>query len=286
MKHLTNHNDALLLYNGVSIPCLGYGTYKVPAEKARASAAAAIMAGYRHIDTAAYYQNEAGVGQAVRESGLARGDVFITSKVWNTDRGYEKTRLAFEASLKALGTDYLDLYLIHWPANYLQYGTDADALNAETWHALEDLYKEGKVRAIGLSNFLPHHIEALLKTAEIKPMVDQIELHPGWLQRGALRYCGDNDILVEAWSPMGRGALLETPALKELAEKYGKSVAQLCVRWVIQHGALPLPKSVQRDRIAENTQVYDFTVSDRDMEIMDNLVNLGGQCARPDDVMF
>lgn len=286
MKQLSNLNDTLLLHNGVSVPCLGYGTYKVPAEDARASTAAAIRTGYRHIDTAAYYRNEAGVGQAVRESGLAREDFFITSKVWNTDRGYEKTRAACEASLKALGMDYLDLYLIHWPANYLQYGTDADALNAETWRALEDLYKEGKVRAIGLSNFLPHHIKALMETAEIKPMVDQIELHPGWLQRGTLRYCRDNGILVEAWSPMGRGAVLESSVMKELAEQYGKSVAQLCVRWVIQHGALPLPKSVHPDRIATNAQVFDFVISDRDMETMDNLVNLGGQCARPDDVLF
>lgn len=286
MKQLSNLNDTLLLHNGVSVPCLGYGTYKVPAEDARASTAAAIRTGYRHIDTAAYYRNEAGVGQAVRESGLARENVFITSKVWNTDRGYEKTRAACEASLKALGMDYLDLYLIHWPANYLQYGTDADALNAETWRALEDLYKEGKVRAIGLSNFLPHHIKALMETAEIKPMVDQIELHPGWLQRGTLRYCRDNGILVEAWSPMGRGAVLESSVMKELAEQYGKSVAQLCVRWVIQHGALPLPKSVHPDRIATNAQVFDFVISDRDMETMDNLVNLGGQCARPDDVLF
>ena len=286
MKQLSNLNDALLLHNGVSVPCLGYGTYKVPAEDARASTAAAIRTGYRHIDTAAYYRNEAGVGQAVRESGLAREDFFITSKVWNTDRGYEKTRAACEASLKALGMDYLDLYLIHWPANYLQYGTDADALNAETWRALEDLYKEGKVRAIGLSNFLPHHIKALMETAEIKPMVDQIELHPGWLQRGTLRYCRDNGILVEAWSPMGRGAVLESSVMKELAEQYGKSVAQLCVRWVIQHGALPLPKSVHPDRIATNAQVFDFVISHRDMETMDNLVNLGGQCARPDDVLF
>lgn len=286
MNRLSHINDPMILSNGVTIPCVGYGTYKVPGEEARNSAAAAIQAGYRHIDTAAYYRNETGVGQAVRESGLAREEFFITSKVWNTDRGYEKTRAACEASLKALGTDYLDLYLIHWPANYLQYGADAEALNAETWRALEDLYREGKLRAIGLSNFLPHHIEALRKTANIKPMVDQIELHPGWLQRGVLRYCADNGILVEAWSPMGRGALLETPVLKELAGKYGKSVAQLCVRWVIQHGALPLPKSVHPDRIAANTQVFDFAISNEDMGRIDSLVNLGGQCARPDDVLF
>ena len=286
MRQLASINDTLLLHNGVTIPCVGYGTYKVPGEDARDSAAAAIRAGYRHIDTAAFYRNEQGVGQAVRESGLPREDFFITSKVWNTDRGYAKTRAACEASLKALGMDYLDLYLIHWPANYLEFGADADALNAETWRALEDLCQEGKLRAIGLSNFLPHHIEALMKTARIRPMVDQIELHPGWLQRGILRYCADNDIVAEAWSPMGRGALLETPALKELAEKYGKTVAQVCIRWVLQHGVLPLPKSVHPERIAANTLVFDFNISDEDMETIDGLVNLGGQCARPDDVLF
>ena len=286
MKQFTSISDSFSLHNGVTIPCVGYGTYKVAAEEARASAAAAIAAGYRHIDTAAFYRNEAGVGQAVRESGLDRKEFFITSKVWNSDRGYDRTRAAFDASLKALGTDYLDLYLIHWPANYLQYGTEAKALNAETWRALEDLYQEGKVRAIGLSNFLPHHMEALMESARVKPMVDQIELHPGWLQRGVLRYCADNGVIAEAWSPMGRGALMESPALAEIAGRLGKTVAQLCVRWVLQHGALPLPKSVHSDRIRSNTQVFDFTIPEQDMAAIDGLVNLGGQCARPDDVLF
>lgn len=286
MNHFTNINDTFTLYNGVTIPCVGYGTYKVAAEEAKASVAAAIRAGYRHIDTAAFYRNEAGVGQAVRESGLAREDFFVTSKVWNTDRGYDKTRAALEASLKALNMDYLDLYLIHWPANYLQFGKEARALNAETWRALEDLYREGKLRAIGLSNFLPHHIDALMEGAEIAPMVDQIELHPGWLQRGALKYCADHGIVAEAWSPMGRGAMMTDPGLAEMAARRGKSVAQLCIRWVLQHGALPLPKSVHPDRIAANTEVFDFTLSQEEMETIDGLVNLGGQCARPDDVLF
>ena len=286
MNHFSNINDTFTLHNGITIPCVGYGTYKVAAQEAKASVAAAIQAGYRHIDTAAFYKNEEGVGQAIRESGLSRESFFVTSKVWNTDRGYDKTRAAFDASLKALGMDYLDLYLIHWPANYFQYGKEAKDLNAETWRALEDLYNEGKIRAIGLSNFLPHHIEALMETARIKPMVDQIELHPGWLQRGALRYCGDHSIVAEAWSPMGRGALMDDPRLTEIAGRLGKSVAQLCIRWVLQHGALPLPKSVHPDRIAANTEVFDFVIPDADMETLDGLVNLGGQCARPDDVLF
>jgi len=286
MNQFTGINDTFVLHNGVTIPCVGYGTYKVAPEVAKVSVAAAIKTGYRHIDTAAYYRNEAGVGAAIRESGLPRESFFVTSKVWNTDRGYDQTKSAFDASLQALGMDYLDLYLIHWPANYLQYGKDAKALNAETWRALEDLYHEGKVRAIGLSNFMPHHIEALMETARIKPMVDQIELHPGWLQRGTLRYCADNGIVAEAWSPLGRNAVLEDPNLISIASRLGKSVAQLCIRWVIQHGALPLPKSVHPDRIAANTQVFDFILSDEDMASIDSLVNLGGQCARPDDVLF
>lgn len=286
MIHLTSFNDLLTLHNGVHIPCVGYGTYKVPAEVARASVASAIQVGYRHIDTAAYYQNEKGVGQAIKDSGLPRDDFFVTSKVWNTDRGYQQTLDAFEASLSALNMDYLDLYLIHWPANYLQYGKDARALNADTWRALEDLYLEGKVRAIGLSNFLPHHIDALMETARILPMVDQVELHPGWLQRGVLRYCQDAGIVVEAWSPMGRSAVLENPELVKIAHRLGITTAQLCIRWVIQHGALPLPKSVHPDRILSNTKVFDFLIPETDMEAIDALVNLGGQCARPDDVLF
>ena len=183
MNHFSNINDTFTLHNGVTIPCVGYGTYKVAAQEAKASVAAAIQAGYRHIDTAAFYKNEEGVGQAIRESGLSRESFFVTSKVWNTDRGYDKTRAAFDASLKALGMDYLDLYLIHWPANYFQYGKEAKDLNAETWRALEDLYNEGKIRAIGLSNFLPHHIEALMETV-IKILEDLLYFVEAQIQEG------------------------------------------------------------------------------------------------------
>ena len=286
MQEFTSIRDTMELSNGVRIPCVGYGTYKVPPEEARRAVGDAIRLGYRHIDTAAYYRNEEGVGQAVRESGLPREDFFLTSKVWNTDRGYDRTRAAFEKSVEALGVDCLDLYLIHWPANYYQFGPEAKRLNAETWRALEDLYQEGRVRAIGLSNFLAHHMEDLLETARIRPMVDQIELHPGWLQRGALRFCRENGILAEAWSPMGRGAALDHPVIGEIGKRHGKSPAQVCVRWVFQHGALPLPKSVHADRIAANREIFDFSLDAGEMERLDGLVNVGGQCARPDDVTF
>ncbi len=286
MKNKNNIQDTVQLNNGYRIPCLGFGTYKMPAEQAEASVREAIRAGYRHIDTAAFYGNEKEVGRAVRESGLSREDIFITSKVWNTDRGYEKTKAAFTRSLEALGTDYLDLYLIHWPANYLQFGAEAAELNRETWRAMEDLYLEGKVRAIGLSNFLAHHIEALLETARVRPAVDQIELHPGWLQGGILRYCRDRGILTEAWSPMGRGQLLDHPTIVSMAARYDKTPAQLCIRWVMEHGALPLPKTVTPSRIRSNTEVFDFMIGQADMEALDGLVGIGGQCARPDDVMF
>ena len=286
MNQLKSIETMLPLNNGYQIPCVGYGTYKVPPQEAKAAVLTAIRAGYRHIDTAAYYRNETEVGQAVRECGLPRSSLFLTSKVWNTDRGYDRTRAAFERSLRLLETEYLDLYLIHWPANYYQYGAQARDLNAETWRALEDLYREGKVRAIGLSNFLPHHIEALMDRAEVRPMVDQVELHPGWLQRSVLRYCREHDIVVEAWSPLGRKEILSHPVIAAAAEKYRRTSAQICLRWALQHGALPLPRSVAPERIQANTELFDFTLEKADMEALDALVNIGGQCARPDDVSF
>ena len=186
--------DKLTLNNGYAIPCVGFGTYKTPPEETCEIVKKAIDTGYRHIDTAAYYFNEEGVGRAVKECGLPREELFITTKVWNTERGYDKTMASFESSMKALGLEYLDLFLIHWPANYLQFGAEAKKINADTWRALETLYGEGRIKSIGLSNFMSHHIEALLETAKVKPQVNQIELHPGWLQAGVLRFCKDNDI--------------------------------------------------------------------------------------------
>lgn len=278
--------DSFTMHNGKTIPCIGYGTYKTSEEEVYDAVIAAIKAGYRHIDTAAFYKNEAGVGRAVRECGVPREEIFVTSKVWNTDRGYENTKRAFAESMERLGLEYLDLYLIHWPANKKQFGDEAKKINAETWRALEELYAEGKIKAIGLSNFLPHHIEELMEGAKVKPMVDQIEFHPGWAQLEVSEYCLKNDIVVEAWSPLGRKDALDNEVLREIGAKYRKSAAQVCVRWVMQHGILPLPKTVNPGRMAENADVFDFELTAEEMRTIDELENLGGQCALPDEVDF
>ena len=286
MQKLTSLTSDLKLSNGVTIPGLGYGTYQTPPEDAYRAVTDALAVGYRHIDTAALYGNESGVGQAVKDSGLKREEVFITSKLWNTERGYDKTMAAFEKTLAELGTDYLDLYLIHWPANEKQFGQEAAALNLDTWRAFEDLYKVGKIKAIGVSNFMPNHLEALLAQAEIKPMVNQIEVHPGWPQTEAIRYCQRNDILVEAWAPLGEAAALSNPVLAKIAAKHDHTPAQVCLRWEIQQGILPLPKSVHKERMAENTKLFDFELTEDEMDIIGALRNLGGQCKVPDQVDF
>lgn len=278
--------DNFTMNNGRVIPCIGYGTYKTSDEEVYNAVLSALKAGYRHIDTAAFYKNEEGIGRAIRDCGIAREELFITSKVWNTDRGYENTKRAFAATMERLGLAYLDLYLIHWPANKKQFGDEAEKINAETWKALEELYAEGKIRAIGLSNFLPHHIDELMKTAKVKPMVDQIEFHPGWAQLEVSEYCRKNDIVVEAWSPLGRKEVLDNEVLRDIGSKYGKSTAQICVRWVLQHGILPLPKTVNAKRMAENADVFDFELTGEEMKAIDELRDLGGQCALPDEVDF
>ncbi|WP_294463844.1 aldo/keto reductase [uncultured Anaerofustis sp.] len=283
MKSLT---DTFKLNNGYEIPCIGYGTFQTPdGESVVNGVKEAIKAGYRHIDTAWFYQNEKGVGQAIRESGVKREDLFITSKLWNSDRGYKSAKEAFEKSMDNLELEYLDLYLIHWPANKKQF-ENAEEINADTWRAFEEIYETGRVKAIGLSNFLPHHIDELMKTAKIKPMVNQIEFHPGFAQIETAKYCIKNDIVVEAWSPLGRKDALSNETLIELSKKYNKSVAQICIRWVLQHNILPLPKSVTPSRIIENADVFDFEINNEDMKVIDNIPYCGGQCAKPDEVDF
>ena len=282
MKTLT---DVYTLSNGVAIPWVGFGTWQTPdGQVAADSVKAALAAGYRHIDTASIYKNEAGVGQGIRESGVPREEIFVTTKIWNNKRGYEKTRESVEKSLERLGLDYLDMVLIHWPAAPHRV-ENWEELNQSTWQALTDLYKEGKIRAIGVSNFKPHHLKALLE-AEVKPMVNQIELHPGMTQQETVDLCKEHGILLEAWSPLGCGRLLDHPFLGELAAKYGKSVAQVCIRWCLQKGFLPLPKSVTPSRILDNTKVFDFVLSDEDMAAMDTMENVGWSGLDPDEVDF
>ncbi|MBN2248697.1 MAG: aldo/keto reductase [Coriobacteriia bacterium] len=257
---LTGLDDTVRLANGVEMPRLGLGTYKsAEGGDVEGAVTAALELGYRSIDTASLYGNEEGIGRAIAAAGVPRGEIFLTSKVWNDEQGYEHTLAAFTRSLERLGTDYLDLYLVHWPR----------AETPETWRALERLYAEGAVRAIGVCNHLEHHLEEILGYADIAPMVDQYELHP-WLQQPSLRsYCQAHDIVVEAWAPLMKGRVAEEPALVAVAGNHGKSPAQVALRWLLQHGVVTIPKSVHRERIAENGAVFDFTLTPEDMTAID-----------------
>lgn len=274
------------LKNGVTVPQVGFGTWQIEeGELAFNAVKTALEVGYRHIDTAAVYGNEVSVGNAINKSNLKREEVFVTSKLWNSDRGYEETLKAFEVSLKKLNLEYMDLYLLHWPANAKQFENWRE-INASSWKALEKLYDEGKVKAIGVSNFLKEHLEALLPFATIKPMVNQIEFHPGFMQEDTIALCEKELILIEAWSPLGSGKMLDNEVLIEIAKKYNVSVAQLCIRWILQKGHLPLPKSVTSERIKNNLDVYSFIISDEDVNRIDALPYIGGSGLNPSEVDF
>lgn len=285
MSNFNSLKDTFTLNNGYNIPCIGFGTWQTPdGETAVNSVIEAIKSGYKHIDTAAIYGNEKSIGKAIKESGINRDELFITSKVWNKDRGYKTTLAAFEKTINDLQIDYLDLYLIHWPASANKFN-DWDNINLETWKAMTELYKAGKIKSIGVSNFMPHHLKSLMET-EVKPMVDQIEFHPGFMQEETFKYCNDNNILVEAWSPLGTGKMLNNETLKTISSKYNKSVAQICIRWCLQNNALPLPKSVTASRIKENTEIFDFVISDEDIKTINAMEYCGGSGHHPDKVNF
>lgn len=274
--------ERLKLSNGNEIPLVGFGTYKIKdPNEAYNSVKMALEAGYTHIDTAAYYENEAMVGKAIRESGIPREELFVTSKLWKTELGYEKAMAGFERTMKEIGLDYLDLYLIHWPASPT-HEENWEEINLETWRAFIDIYKSGKVKAIGVSNFLPHHLKALMGT-EIVPMVNQIEIQPGFMQKETVDYCRENGIIVEAWSPLGRGRVLDNPLLMELAEKYGKTVAQISLRWEVQNGIVTLPKSTHEERIKSNFDIFNFELSSEDMAKIDAMEPYGNTGHHPDD---
>ena len=280
---MENLSSTRTLANGVKIPCIGYGTWQTPGgDVARDSVKKALELGYRHVDTATVYGNEASVGEGIRLSGVKREDVFLTTKQWTHERGFENTVAAAERALKTLGVDYLDLYLVHWPA-VEKLSPDWAAINAETWRGFEKLYKDGKVRAIGVSNFMPAQLAALKECAEVQPMVDQVEFHPGYIQRNVLDYCRENGIVVEAWSPLGSGRLLADPLVNEIGAAHGKSAAQTCVRYALQHGIVPLPKSVTPERIAANADVFDFALTDAEMAALDAMPETGYSGYHPDD---
>ncbi|MGF7012989.1 diketogulonate reductase-like aldo/keto reductase [Ornithinibacillus bavariensis] len=272
---ITSLSDKVVLNNGIEMPGFGLGVYKVDeGDTVIRAVRTAIEVGYRSIDTASFYNNERGVGQGVRESGIPREEIFITSKVWNDEQGYESTLRAFEQSIEKLGLDYLDLYLVHWPVS---------GKYIETYLALEKLYKEGRVRAIGVSNFHVHHLESLLKDCSVKPVINQVEYHPHLTQKELKNYCERENIQLESWSPLKRGKLLTEPTLIEVGQKYGKSPAQVILRWNIQHNVITIPKSTSAERIKENATIFDFVLSDEDMKKIDGLNINDRSGSNPDD---
>ena len=279
----SSKTDTFTLSNGVKIPCIGYGTWQTPdGEVTENCVKTALENGYRHIDTAFAYGNEASVGRGIKASGVKREDMFLTTKHWVTERGYEKTLAAVDTSLKLLGTDYLDLYLVHWPC-VAKISPNWEEINLDTWRGFERAYKDGKIRAIGVSNYQAKHLDVLLKNAEIKPMVNQLEFHPGFTQFDNIKFAQDNGMLVEAWSPLGSGAVLNDEGLKAIAAKYNKSVAQLCVRLALQCGILPLPKSTNKDRMAANAEVFDFEISEEDVKALIAYPQLGYSGFTPEE---
>lgn len=278
----TSKTDTFTLCNGVKIPCIGYGTWQTPDGDTADAVKAAIENGYRHIDTAFAYGNEAGVGQGIKASGIARDELFVTSKHWVTERGYDKTVAAVETSLKLLGLDYLDLYLVHWPC-VEKISENWEEINTETWRGFEKMYKDGKIRAIGVSNYQPKHLASLFKNCTVRPMVNQLEFHPGYTQMDTVRWSMEQGMLVEAWSPLGSGAVLQDALLNEIAAKYGKSAAQLCVRFALQNNILPLPKSTKPRRMVDNADVFDFEISAEDMQALFAMPTLGFSGFLPED---
>ena len=273
--------DCFKLNNDMKIPCVGFGTYKAAEGNNVEVFKTAIEAGYRYFDTASFYQTEDFLGQAIRESNLPREDFFLVSKMWKDEMGYQQTKDALEKSLKRLGTDYLDIYLIHWPR------PSADCenwkeLDLETWRAMEELQKEGKIRGLGLSNFLPHHIKNILENGTVKPVVNQLELHPGYMQQAAVQYCKEHGIQMQAWSPIGRRRILEDGLILELAGKYQVSPAQLCLRFLLQNDIIPLPKSSSMERMKQNMDLFHFEISEEDVSRLATMPQAGWSGEHPD----
>ena len=273
-------SDTVSLSNGVKMPRLGLGTWRSSeGPEVERAVRWALELGYRHVDTAAIYGNERGVGRAIRDSGVRREDVFVTTKVWNDAQraGHDAVLRAFDASLDRLGFDYVDLYLIHWPVK---------GRYQEAWRAVEAVYAAGRAKAIGVSNFLVHHLEDLLREAEGKPMVNQVELHPRLVHSELTDYCRRQGIVVEAWSPLMKGKAADIPQVRDLAQRYGKTPAQVVLRWNLQRGIVTIPKSVRRERLAENADLFDFELTPQDQDSIDRLDRGERLGAHPDHFTF
>lgn len=272
---MSYNKESIKLNNETYIPSIGFGTSLVTGEECTKIIKTALEVGYRHIDTASVYENEIEIGNAIKQSKIDRKELFITSKVWKDAMGYENTLKSFENSLKRLDLEYIDLFLIHWPNN------KDEQLNIETWKALETLYKSGKVKAIGVSNFLKHHLEKLLKSCEIIPAVNQIEFHPGLMRQETIDFCKEKNIVVEAWAPLGKGKMLSNETLINIAKKYNKSTAQLCLKWCLQNDVIPLPKSENESRMKQNLDLFDFEITEEDMEMINNMEFFAGSDMDP-----
>jgi len=264
---MTKLTDTFEMYNGVKIPKVAFGTWQIPAADARKAVSEAIETGYRHIDTALVYENETEVGQGIKDSGVKREDLFVTSKLPAHTKTYDGALADFETTMKNLDLDYLDLYLVHAPWPWNEIGKNCDEGNTEVWRAMEEIYKSGRVKAIGVSNFDVHDLENILKTATVKPMVDQIQYYIGFTEPKITEFAKKNDILVEAYSPLATGGLINNKDVLKIAEKYNVSVPQLAIEFVIQNDVLPLPKAVHKEHIVANTKL-DFVISDEDMKTL------------------
>ncbi len=279
-----NKNLATYVLNdGNAIPAIGFGSYKADGTEGSEAVKNALKCGYRLIDTAEMYGNEAEIGRAIQSSGVSREDIFITTKLWRDHLGAKHVRPHFLNSIKKLGLDYLDLYLIHWPCTESK-SPKWQQINAETWLEFEKLQQEGLVRSIGVSNFLPHHLEPLLQNCSVKPAVNQIEFHPGYLQQEIYEKCRQEDILVQAWSPLARGKILNNEVLIAIAENYHKTVSQVALRWITEKGCVPIPKSNNLSRMAENLDVFDFKLSPSEMLAIDQMEAIGFSGYHPDRI--
>lgn len=273
---MSYYKDRIELNNGAYIPSIGYGTSLITGDKCIEIIKTAIQVGYRHIDTACAYRNEVEIGKAIKQSNIERKELFITSKVWKDSMGYEETLKSFENTLKNLNLEYVDLFLIHWPKN------NDDKLNIDTWRALEKIYKEGRAKAIGVSNFLKYHLEIILDNCDIVPAVNQIEFHPGLVRKETIEFCKEKNIVLEAWAPLGKGKMLSNETLLNIAKKYNKSVSQICLKWCLQNDVIPLPKSENMERMKQNLDLFDFEINKEDMNTINNMEFFAGSDMHPD----